>query len=296
MVFQHHALYPHLSVFENIAFGLRVRHCPRPEIQRRVAEAVSALGLEDCAARLPREISGGQRQRAALGRAMVRRPKLFLFDEPLSNLDGPMRAQMRVELVRLQARLAATAIYVTHDQCEAMLLGHRIAVIKQGVLQQVAPPLELYRQPVNRFVAAFFGLPPMNFLSGILVAKGDALHFLGQTESGGGPSGLTLRLEPAMAAGMADRAGKPIILGIRPEHISAASSTSVSEPRIEATIERVQPMGGETCLNLVVGANWIVARLPTANGASTSYGRSFVFDMSQAHFFDPATEKRVGAD
>ena len=298
MVFQHHALYPHLSVFENIAFGLRVRKCPRPEIQRRVAEALNALGLEDCADRLPREISGGQRQRAALGRALVRRPKLFLFDEPLSNLDGPMRAQMRAELVRLQARLAATAIYVTHDQAEAMLLGHRIAVMKQGVLQQVAPPLEIYRWPANRFVAAFFGSPPMNFLGGFLFPKGDVLHFLGQAENGGGPSGLSLSIDPAMAPGMASRAGQPVILGIRPEHVSPtpAGSRSGLDQSIEATVERVQHMGGETCLNLAAGPHWIVARLPAANGASAEYGRSFVVDMRHAHFFDPLTEKRVGGE
>jgi len=297
MVFQHHALYPHLSVFENIAFGLRVRKCPRPEIAKRVEEAISVLGLEECATRLPRELSGGQRQRAALGRAMVRRPKLFLFDEPLSNLDGPMRAQLRAELGRFQACLAATSIYVTHDQAEAMLLGHRVAVMKEGRLQQVARPLDLYRQPANRFVAAFFGALPMNFLNGALAASGDALYFLGQPEPGGGNSGLRLRVDPATIARVTAPV-TPVILGIRPEHVSDApvSSPSVSEQSFEATVERVQPLGGETCLHLAIGPHQVLARLPASNGAVASYGPRFAFEMRHAHFFDPVTEKRIGGE
>ena len=294
MVFQHHALYPHLSVFENIAFGLRVRHCPRREIERRVAEAVSLLGLGDCLARLPRELSGGQRQRTALGRALVRRPKLYLFDEPLSNLDGPMRAQLRGELGRLHARLAGTAIYVTHDQAEAMMLGHRIAVLREGVLQQAAPPLEIYRRPANRFVAAFFGSPPMNFFAGTLAAKGDALRFLGRDQDGGGESGLSLRVEPSMVAELAAYHGKPVVLGLRPEHIACASPDTAPGQRVEAVIELVQPTGGEVWLNLAAGPHSFVARLPAANGTVPAHDGGFVLDMRQAHFFDPLTDRRIG--
>jgi multiple sugar transport system ATP-binding protein len=165
MVFQHPALYPHMSAYDNIAFGLMLRKCPRSEIERRVREAAELLGLNGCLPRLPHQLSGGQRQRVSIGRAIVRRPSLFLFDEPLSNLDAPLRAQMREEIARLQAHLGATMIYVTHDQVEAMSLGDRVAIMKSGAIQQIGQPMDLYRHPVNPFVANFIGSLPMNFCS-----------------------------------------------------------------------------------------------------------------------------------
>ena len=295
MVFQHHALYPHLSVFENIALGLRVRHCPRPELERRVAEAVKLLGLEDCVARLPRELSGGQRQRAALGRALVRRPRLFLFDEPLSSLDGPMRAQLRVELARLHARLAATAIYVTHDQAEAAMLGQRIGVLREGVLQQVAQPREIYQRPANRFVAGFFGSPPMNFFDGTLVARGEAVFFQGGADAGGG-DGLSLRLASASGSAAALPIGKPVVLGLRPEHISIASDAAgpASGQNLAAAVVVAQHTGADLCLNLAAGPHSFIARVPGTSGDAPSGGAVFALDMRQAHFFDPVTERRIG--
>ena len=295
MVFQHHALYPHLSVFDNLAFGLQVRKCSRTEIQQRVSEALGLLGLEDCRDRLPAQLSGGQLQRTALGRALVRRPKVFLFDEPLSNLDGPMRAQLRVELGRLQARLGGTAIYVTHDQAEAMMLGHRIAVLKQGVLQQVAPPLDLYQRPGNRFVAGFFGSPPMNFFDGVLAGQGERVFFQSGATPGTEPSGLCLPVAPPMVKPLTGYVGQPVVLGLRPEHIAEASHSprTATEPRVEAAIELVQHTGSEICLNLTAGPHTFVARRP-ALGGNGSVGRGvFVFDMAQAHFFDPVSEKRI---
>src|SRR5207245_2534221 len=177
MVFQNYALYPHMSAYQNMAFGLKLRKYSKAEIDQRVKDAAQTLDLMDCLDRKPRELSGGQRQRVALGRAMVRKPKLFLFDEPLSNLDAPMRLQMRAEISRLHNRLATTMIYVTHDQAEAMTLGHRVGVMKNGLLQQVAEPMAIYHQPANRFVAGFIGSPPMNFFDGVLAQNGSWLRF-----------------------------------------------------------------------------------------------------------------------
>jgi multiple sugar transport system ATP-binding protein len=227
---------------------------------------------------------------------MVRRPKLFLFDEPLSNLDGPMRTQLRAELARLLARLAGTAIYVTHDQGEAMMLGHRIGIMREGVLQQAAPPLELYGRPANRFVAGFFGSPPMNFLDGTLVAKGEAISFVGLGENGGGASGLSLRVEPEMVAAIVNYIGKRVVLGLRPEHISdrPLPSRLVPEQSVEAVVDLVQHTGSEVCLNLAAGPHSFVARLPAASGVTGKGAATYAFDMRQAHFFDPVTEKRIG--
>src|SRR5438309_837290 len=179
MVFQNYALYPHMTVYENMAFGLKLRKYPKAEIQKRVRETAEILGIDPLLDRLPKGLSGGQRQRVAVGRAIVRQPKAFLFDEPLSNLDARMRVQMRMEISRLHQRLAATMVYVTHDQIEAMTMGDRIAVLKNGVVQQLAGPLELYRHPANLFVAGFIGAPPMNLFRGVLYGNSDGLHFCG---------------------------------------------------------------------------------------------------------------------
>lgn len=293
MVFQQHALYPHMSVYQNLAFGLKLRKCPAAEIEQRVKAAAAALELTACLERRPPELSGGQRQRVALGRAMVRRPKVFLFDEPLSNLDGPLRAQMRLEIARLHQRLAATVIYVTHDQVEAMVLGHRIAVMRQGVIQQVAEPLCLYRHPANLFVAGFFGWPPMNFFRGTIVQHSSALFFHDQTaDAGAAPGSLALRLDARTAARLGRSLGKQIILGIRPEHLTdhPALPEAVPGQTVEAVVEVVQLLGAEACVNLVGGRHSFVARLPAADTLRSGQRLALAFDMRQAHVFDAQTE------
>src|SRR5882762_10006206 len=244
MVFQHYALYPHMTAYENLAFGLRLRKCPRAELDQRVREAAQMLGLNDCLDRKPAALSGGQRQRVALGGALARRPALFLLDEPLSNLDLPMRARMRTELARLHSRLKATLVYVTHDQIEAMTLGHRIAVMRDGVIQQVAEPLTLYRRPANLFVAGFIGSPAMNFFEGTINPGAQALMFRTNQANGQPPPSsanserrlqaaaptsvetepLNLLLDPAAGVFPADFVGRKVILGLRPEHILEPAS------------------------------------------------------------------------
>jgi multiple sugar transport system ATP-binding protein len=297
MVFQNHALYPHMTAAENIAFGLKLRGFARPEIAGRVKEAAEMLGLTDCLERRPDALSGGQRQRVALGRALVRRPGLFLFDEPLSNLDARMRLQMRAELSRLHRQLAATMILVTHDQIEAMTLGGRIAVMKDGALQQVAAPLDIYRRPINLFVAGFIGSPPMNFFHGALARRDNALLF--EEHNGANariPNGLVLRLETAAAARLADYAGRDVVLGVRPEDITQRLSPSDPPPgqTIEAAIEVIEPMGAETYLHLAGGGRPFVARIPATADVHINQRIPVVFDLRHAHFFDPATGNAIG--
>src|SRR5579859_2814965 len=214
MVFQNYALYPHMTAYENMAFGLRLRKYPKEEIKQRVYEAANILGIQELLNRRPKELSGGQRQRVAVGRAIVRKPKVFLFDEPLSNLDAKLRVQMRAEISKLHTRLQATMIYVTHDQAEAMTMGDRICVMKDGNIMQVAEPLELYNRPANLFVAGFIGSPSMNFFKGRMRRAGDFLDFVEDNAAG---TPLTLRLPGALAAKAAVLADKPVILGLRPE-------------------------------------------------------------------------------
>lgn len=228
MVFQNYALYPHMTVFDNLAFGLRMRRENKNEVNRRVKEAAEILEIADLLKRKPRQLSGGQRQRVALGRAMVRKPKLFLFDEPLSNLDAKLRVQMRAELARLHQRLRATIVYVTHDQIEAMTLGQKIVVLKQGVIQQISDPLDLYRKPANRFVAGFIGSPPMNFLRGSIRRTGQQVEFAGQ--------GIVLRLNEAFARHL----GQDIILGIRP-----ADFTLDPHAHLNILVDVIEPIGSE---------------------------------------------------
>ena len=296
MVFQNHALYPHMSVYENLAFGLKLRKHPKVEIEQRVKQAAGILGLAACLDRKPAELSGGQRQRVAVGRALVRQPKVFLFDEPLSNLDANLRRQMRAEISRLHRQLAATMIYVTHDQVEALTLGDRIAVMKGGVIQQVAGPMNLYRNPANLFVAGFFGSPPMNFFPGTVVPKGNALFFQEQIATGAAaPDPITLPLAEATAPRMDGYRGKKVILGIRPEDIASKTYVREAPPdrTVEAVAEIIQPMGSETYIYLAGGAHPFVARVPASDPVRVNQNISLVFDMRNAHFFDPASETAI---
>ena len=314
MVFQSYALYPHMSVYDNMAFGLKLRKYPKAEIKRRVQEAASILGLEPYLERRPKALSGGQRQRVALGRAIVRQPKVFLFDEPLSNLDAKMRVQTRMELIRLHQRLQATMIYVTHDQVEAMTMGTRIAVMQGGLLQQIAPPLELYHSPRNLFVAGFLGSPPMNFVHGTLAREGDRLTF---RESGGQPvvtCDFREKEHPAYGA----HVGKEVILGIRPEDITPIAAGA--EARVEASgraefpavIDIVEPMGAETNFYLQTGTHTLICRCQESalGGQGQAAGRAgqpvlasshgeegrrrrFGFENSRTHLFDPVSTERI---
>jgi multiple sugar transport system ATP-binding protein len=293
MVFQHHALYPHLTVEENLAFGLRARALSREEIQRRVRETARLLELEDCLRRRPDELSGGQRQRVAVGRAIAVRPRLFLFDEPLSNLDLPLRSQLRAEIRALHARLGTTMIYVTHDQAEAMTLGQRIAVLRSGRIQQVGEPLRVYRDPANLFVAGFFGTPPMNLFRGILRSEGGALFFqwrAADAASSAMPAGV--RLPDRRAASLGAHAGKEVVMGLRPEHIQIASASAGSNlnPLADAVVRFCEPLGSETHVYATCGAQNIIFRAAAAFKPLAGERLQVTIDMREAVFFDAASD------
>jgi multiple sugar transport system ATP-binding protein len=283
MVFQNYALYPHMTVYKNMAFGLKLRRFPKDEIDRRVREAAEILSIESLLERKPKELSGGQRQRVAVGRAIVRKPKAFLFDEPLSNLDAKMRVQMRMEINKLHTRLASTMIYVTHDQVEAMTMGDRIVVMKDGVIQQVDAPLDLYNKPVNQFVAGFIGSPPMNFFRGIIEAHGGGLRFVAD--------GLLLRLEESDTIRLGEHAGRAVVFGIRPEDIADQLLAVPSGPdrQVLARVEVVEPMGAEVYLHLKAGGQPFVARVGVNLIAEVNQTLPFAINMKKAHFFDAVT-------
>jgi multiple sugar transport system ATP-binding protein len=296
MVFQQYALYPHMSVYDNMAFGLKLRHLPSAEIAQRVKDTARILDLAACLNRRPSALSGGQRQRVALGRALVRRPGVLLLDEPLSNLDAQTRLQMRAEISRLHARLGATMVYVTHDQVEAMTLGHRVAVMNNGKLQQVAAPMDLYQHPANFFVAGFIGSPPMNFLEGTLLGKGNVLVFQESNRNDAtAPKPLTVRLDGASSARLGDYLGKRVVFGIRPEDITCGAdpAESPSEHAVETVVEMVQPLGSETYLHLAGHAHFVVARVRTADRFSISQKVSLTFEARRVHFFEPASGKAI---
>jgi multiple sugar transport system ATP-binding protein len=285
MVFQNYALYPHMSVYDNMAFGLKMRKFGRDEIEKRVRQAADILGIQPLLARRPRQLSGGQRQRVALGRAIVRHPRVFLFDEPLSNLDATLRVQMRVELKRLHHRLETTAIYVTHDQVEAMTLGDRVVVMKDGVVQQVGEPLELYGRPANRFVASFIGSPAMNFaevtiesLNGVLWAEAP---------------GLRIRVPAAKSAALRRHSGSKIILGVRPEALRVATAADPSDYAFDSLVEVVEPLGNEILLDVRTGTNLMVARVDPATRVKVRDTVRLALDPERLHFFDPASEAAI---
>jgi multiple sugar transport system ATP-binding protein len=285
MVFQNYALYPHMNVYENMAFGLKLRKFSKQEIDKRVKEAGEILGLGQLLGRKPKELSGGQRQRVALGRAIVRNPAVFLMDEPLSNLDAKLRVQMRTELSKLHHRLQVTTIYVTHDQVEAMTMGDRIVVMKDGIAQQVAPPQELYDRPANMFVAGFIGSPAMNFLKGKISADGTT--FEGGTFSVSLPATLVAAAKPY--------AGKAMVLGIRPEDVEADPSYVESHPgaRVPAKIEVVEPLGAEIYLYMSSGENAVTARVEPGLRVKAGESLTLALNTEKVHLFDPETEKAV---
>jgi len=288
MVFQNYALYPHMSVYENMAFGLRLRKFPRPEIDRRVREAADILGIEELLTRKPKALSGGQRQRVALGRAIVRQPKVFLFDEPLSNLDAKLRVQTRTEISKLHQRLAATMIYVTHDQMEAMTLGDRIVVMRDGHIQQIDTPLGLYHHPDNKFVAGFIGSPAMNFFEGT-IGRQRGLIFHADTER------LRFPIEKKNHKRLTNYVGKRVTMGLRPEHLSPKALNRTATVNASVHVEVVEPMGNELLLYFTAskGGNQYVARFSAGEIPTVGKTMELTFDISQAHFFDHATKQAI---
>ena len=288
MVFQNYALYPHMTVYKNMAFGLMLRKYPKAEIDSRVRDAAQILGITDeQLERKPKALSGGQRQRVAVGRAIVRKPKAFLFDEPLSNLDAKMRVQMRAEINKLHNRLQSTMIYVTHDQVEAMTMGDRIVVMKDGVIQQVAEPIDLYDNPKNMFVAGFIGSPPMNFFKGTIEQRPTGLWF---TEDG---KGFGIHIDDEIARKLTGHLGKPVIFGSRPEDINEKTHASFAkaDQTIFASVEVVEPMGAEVYIYLTTGRHSFVSRVSGHQRAEIGQKLEMAFDMKKCHFFDATSEQ-----
>ncbi|MFA5117904.1 MAG: sn-glycerol-3-phosphate ABC transporter ATP-binding protein UgpC [Candidatus Omnitrophota bacterium] len=287
MVFQNYALYPHMTVFENMAFGLKLRHYPKHEIVQRVSEAAEILGIKHLLNRKPKELSGGERQRVAVGRAIVRKPLVFLFDEPLSNLDAKLRVQMRTEIHKLHIRLQTTIIYVTHDQIEAMTMGDRIVVMKGGVIQQVADPISIYDHPKNKFVAGFIGSPPMNFMNGKIIKKSSKIYF---TEGK-----ISVKVVEDMYSKMTPYIGRDIIMGVRSEDIYDKLFVSEAPPEnvVRVNCEVVEPMGSEVYLYLNTGKHTFIARVGAHNKPQVNQDMDLVFDMSKVHFFDKETEETI---
>jgi multiple sugar transport system ATP-binding protein len=296
MVFQNYALYPHMSVYKNMAFGLKLRKYPKPEIEKRVREAAEILGIEQLLERKPKALSGGQRQRVAVGRAIVRKPKAFLFDEPLSNLDAKMRVQMRTEISKLHTRLSSTMIYVTHDQVEAMTMGDRIVVMKDGVILQVDTPINLYDNPGNMFVAGFIGSPPMNFFYGAMEQRSNGSFFKETSKNGqASATPFTIRPEDSQMAKLAPYIGKPVVFGARPEEINDKIFVGSAPPdrTVRATVEVIEPMGAEVFLYLNTGAHSFIARVDAHEKAEVNQKLDMVFSMKKSHFFDPISEKLI---
>jgi multiple sugar transport system ATP-binding protein len=281
MVFQSYALYPHMSVYDNLAFGLKLLKTPKAEIRERVQEAARILDLERLLDRKPKALSGGQRQRVALGRAIVRHPAAFLMDEPLSNLDAKLRVQTRAEILRLQQRLGVTTIYVTHDQVEAMTMGDRIAVMSNGLLQQVGAPPQLYDRPVNVFVAAFIGSPAMNFVT---ATAANGTHKLGA---------VPLALPGRYGRALEERRGKSILVGFRPEDLELTGETGSAAVRIPAKVDVVEYLGHEELLHTQSDGHEVLALVPSNKRVQVGDSVEFAVSAEKLHLFDPETEERV---
>jgi multiple sugar transport system ATP-binding protein len=285
MVFQNYALYPHMTVYDNMAFGLKLRKFKKSDIDKRVKEAAKILSIEDYLYRRPKALSGGQRQRVAVGRAIVRKPEAFLFDEPLSNLDAKMRVQMRAEISKLHTQLETTMIYVTHDQVEAMTMGDRICVMKDGIIQQVDTPINLYDTPANLFVAGFIGTPPMNFFSGGIMTKNGKLYFKEET--------FELPLVESWKSAVSPYIDRKVVFGIRPEDICWEKSGNTDATAIKAEIEVIEPMGSETYLYLNTGVTSFIARVDAHKLLKVGDHVELPLFMSKAHLFDKETEKLI---
>ena len=303
MVFQNYALYPHMSVYDNMSFGLRLKRIPtggvwpfnskrafsKSEIDTRVKDAAKLLGLENLLLRKPKQLSGGQRQRVALGRAIVREPKVFLMDEPLSNLDAKLRVQTRAELKKLHRRLGITTVYVTHDQVEAMTMGDRIVVMNQGLVQQVDTPLNLYNNPANMFVAGFIGSPAMNFIP-VTLAESNGRLF---ADSGS----FKVEIPPSRAASAQNLLGKKAMFGIRPEDIYDRNLEGLVKPTdgnvVTVGVDVMEPLGDDVEMHLTSGEQTLVAKLDSKTGARVGENLDVIFDMDRSHLFDPETEAAV---
>jgi multiple sugar transport system ATP-binding protein len=278
MVFQSYALYPHMTVRENVAFGLKIRKTPKAELEKKVADAAETLGIAPLLDRKPKQLSGGQRQRVAVARAIVRDPKVFLFDEPLSNLDAKLRVQMRAEITRLQQRLGTTCVYVTHDQIEAMTMGHRMAVMKAGKIQQIGTPLEVYDTPANLFVAQFIGTPPMNFVAAtVLDGRLDANSF-------------TLPLPE----GRNVTNGQKVLVGIRPENLLSAHEQGRGKTaRVQVVVDLVEPIGHQAIVHSRIGDDVLVAAFDSHNMPTVGATIELVVELDAIHLFDAITEQRA---
>ncbi|WP_342981020.1 MULTISPECIES: sn-glycerol-3-phosphate ABC transporter ATP-binding protein UgpC [unclassified Ruminococcus] len=289
MVFQNYALYPHMTVYDNMAFGLKLRKVPKDQIDKAVREAARILDLEKLLDRKPKALSGGQRQRVAMGRAIVRNPKVFLMDEPLSNLDAKLRVQMRIEISKIHQRLGATIIYVTHDQTEAMTLGTRIVVMKDGVVQQVDTPQHLYEQPGNLFVAGFMGSPQMNFLDAQIAEKGgDLIAKVGEYD-------VVIPAAKAKVLKDGGYVGKTVVLGIRPEDIHDSQMFIEASPSapMTSTVKVYELLGAEVFLYFDVNGTQVTARVDPRTNSKTGDTIKFAFDMEKSHFFDKETELTI---
>lgn len=289
MVFQNYALYPHMTVFDNMAFGLKLRKTPKDEIKKRVHEAARVLEIEHLLDRKPKALSGGQRQRVALGRAIVRDPKVFLMDEPLSNLDAKLRVQMRLEITKLHQKLNTTFIYVTHDQTEAMTMGTRIVVMKDGLIQQVDTPTSLYDRPVNMFVAGFIGSPQMNFINVIIEKRGEEIHLKFGEHDIKLPEGKAKKLEGT------DYIGKEVVMGIRPEsmHDEAVFLESMPDSIVNARVEVVEMLGSETLLHMFIDDIGCTARVNPRTKTRSGDIVKIAIDTNRVHLFDKETEKTI---
>ncbi len=288
MVFQNYALYPHMNVFDNMAFGLKLKKVAKEEIEKRVTDAAEVLGITDLLYRKPKEMSGGQRQRVAVGRAIVRNPSVFLFDEPLSNLDAKLRVHMRVEITKLHKKLKTTMIYVTHDQVEAMTMGDRICVMELGKIKQVDTPINLYNKPKNKFVAGFIGSPAMNIVKAKITKSEEA--YFAVIEEGT----VALRLPEAKAEKIKDYVGKEVWFGLRPENIQSHNEhPEDKENFVRADVYVVEQMGNEVFVYFAVGQNQFIARLGADVNVKSGEKHELWFDMNECHVFDTETEENI---
>jgi multiple sugar transport system ATP-binding protein len=285
MVFQDYALYPHMTVYENMAYGLRIRKLSKDAIHQKVTNAAQVLGLAEHLAQKPKALSGGQRQRVAVGRALVREPEVFLFDEPLSNLDAKLRVHMRAEIIKLQKTLATTMVYVTHDQVEAMTMGDRICVLDAGRIMQVDTPLALYERPANRFVATFVGSPAMNMLRGRLTKENEAYYFVA--------GGMTLALPADKADKVKPYTNKDIELGIRSEHILDRRLDTQADNVVRGTVLLIEILGNEIIVHVDVAGQTVIGRFDVHAPVAHGVEHDFILDMRHSHFFDPESGKNV---